>query len=112
MRECREALILCINLTRFKCTMTHILPILLPSLQQRTQLRDLSVYSNLTTLQAKMLTSIKNLTNVSLEFASSNMVVNLPAWMQTLSNTLTCLTLYVSSHHSHKDIIPLPSALR
>jgi len=105
MRECREALVLCHNLRMFNCAACNVLPILLPSLQETTRLRDLRVYSNLTTLQAKMLTSIKNLTNVSIEFASSNVVVNLPSWMQILSNTLHSLTLFVSAHPSHKDII-------
>jgi hypothetical protein len=97
MKECREALKLCRNLVTVACTVPNVLAMLLPSLQEKPRLKDIRVHANLTTLQAQLLVKIKNLTSISIEFASWTVVHCLPSWMESLSNTLNTLVLYVRS---------------
>ena len=105
MKECREALKLCKNLVTFACTVPNVLAMLLPSLQEKPRLNDIRVHANLTTLQAQLLAKIKNLTSISIEFASWTVVHCLPSWMESLSNTLNTLVLYVRSLYSNLHIL-------
>lgn len=58
------------------------------------------MHASLTTSQAQLLTKIKDLTTLSIEFASWNVVHCLPSWMESLSTTLNSLVLYVRSLYS------------
>ena len=98
MRECRDALQLCHNLSTFNYTAStpNLLSTLIPSLLNKSQLNYLHIHCNISTAAVKMLEKIKNLTNVSLEYASWNVTQTLLSWMTSLSATLNTLTLYVS----------------
>lgn len=96
VRECTEAIRKCENLKRFLCTVSNLFAVFLPSLQQKSRLKDLRIYANLTTDQAKMLTNFEKLRSLSLEFATWNVAAIFPSWAEILQKTLTRLTLYVS----------------
>lgn len=98
MRECRDALQLCQNLTTFKYTAAfpNFQSILIPSLLNKSQLKDLRLHCNISSSAAKMLEKINHLTNLSLEFASWNVTQILLPWMASVSTTLKNLTLYVT----------------
>lgn len=95
MRDCRKAIELCTSLHTFRCTEPNVVPAFLMALQNKTNLQSVRVNSNFTTEQAKLLTNLGNLNEVSLELASWNMVDALPRWTMGLQKTLTSLVLYV-----------------
>ncbi|KAF9531047.1 hypothetical protein CPB83DRAFT_918574 [Crepidotus variabilis] len=97
MQQCRDTLRLCKNLTSFTCAIsaTSILPVFLPCLQDKTRLENLHVYSNLTTHQSEMLLKNMSLKNLVVEFSSWNLVHVLPTWAESLSQTLSSLTLFM-----------------
>ncbi|KAF8153001.1 hypothetical protein B0H34DRAFT_754140 [Crassisporium funariophilum] len=95
VRECAEAIRICKNLKLFKCTVPNVLPTFLPSLKEKSHLEDLTVHANLTSDQAKMLLKLGNLQSLTVNFATWNVVDVLPSWTESLSGTLTSLTLYV-----------------
>lgn len=95
IRECRDALQLCKNLRTFSCTVPGILSIFLPSLARKECLQSLRIHANLTTDQAKMLAQFDKLQNLSIEFATWNVADMLPSWSQSISKTLSDLTLFV-----------------
>ncbi|KJA23864.1 hypothetical protein HYPSUDRAFT_39391 [Hypholoma sublateritium FD-334 SS-4] len=95
VRECREALQLCRNLRIFKCTVPGVLPMFLPSLGNKERLESIRIHASLTSDQAKMLAKLGNLHHLALEFATWNVVDMLPSWTQSMSKTLSDLTLYM-----------------
>ena len=95
VRECKEALQLCKNLRIFKCTVPGVLSMFLPSLGNKDRLENIRIHANLTSDQARMLTKLGNLNCLALEFATCNVVDMLPSWTQSMSKTLSDLTLYV-----------------
>ena len=98
MRECRDALQKCHNLTTFKYTAEapNLFSTLIPSLINKPRLKNLRIHCNISTAAAKMLEKVKNLTYLSLEFASWNVTQILVSWMTSISVTLSSLTLHVS----------------
>jgi len=70
---------------------------ILPSLQDKGRLEGVRINAHLTTEQSKTLLKFGKLKNLTLEFASWNVVDLLPTWAETISRTLTTLTLYVRS---------------
>lgn len=97
MRECTKSMALCRNLTSFKCTIPNVLPSFLISLQHKSRLKTLRVYSNVTTEQSRLLQKISTLENLVLEFASWNILNVLPAWTTTLRSSLRTLVLYMTN---------------
>lgn len=98
MRECRDALQKCNNLTTFKyaAEAPNLFSTLVPSLLNKPRLKDLRIHCNISTAAARMLEKIKDLTSLSLEFASWNVTQILVTWMTSISTTLSTLTLHVS----------------
>jgi len=70
---------------------------MLPSLQDKESLESVRINAHMTTEQSKTLLKFGKLKSLTLEFASWNVVDLLPAWAETISRTLTTLTLYVRS---------------
>jgi hypothetical protein len=85
-------------MTTFKYTaaVPYFLSILIPSLLNKTRLRDLRLHCNISSFAAKLLEKITHITNLSLEFASWNVTQILLPWMASVSATLNSLSLYVS----------------
>ncbi|TFK52940.1 hypothetical protein OE88DRAFT_1711773 [Heliocybe sulcata] len=96
VRDCTQVISAASNLTSFTLTI-DALPPFLPALQGKQRLRDLRIYANLTTDQSAKLIEIKGLHNLTLDYASWNLVDVLPTWTRTLSPSLTSLTLYMAS---------------
>ncbi|KIM41365.1 hypothetical protein M413DRAFT_445384 [Hebeloma cylindrosporum] len=95
VRETRLALGLCKNLRTFRCTIPNILPMILPSLQDKERLENVRINAHLTMEQSKTLLKFAGLKSLALEFASWSVVDLLPTWAETVSSTLTTLTLYM-----------------
>ncbi|EEB91581.1 hypothetical protein MPER_10037 [Moniliophthora perniciosa FA553] len=87
---------MCTNLLSFKCV-KPILPMFLKALQNKERLQELRVHAALTTLQADMLSTIRNLQSLALDSASWNVIDMLPKWAPNFSSTLTNLVIYMSS---------------
>ena len=68
---------------------------ILPSLQDKESLESMRINAHLTTEQSKTLLKFGKLKSLTIEFASWNVVDLLPTWAETISRTLTILTLYV-----------------
>lgn len=95
VHETKLALALCKNLRAFQCSIPNILPMILPSLQNKERLESVRINAHLTTEQSKTLLKFGRLKSLTLEFASWSVVDLLPIWAETISRTLTTLTLYV-----------------
>ncbi|KDQ56702.1 hypothetical protein JAAARDRAFT_179330 [Jaapia argillacea MUCL 33604] len=96
IRDATSALILSQNLSSFTLTV-DTLPSFLISLQNKPRLEELRVHANLNRCQMELLTQIKGLRSLDLDYASWNVVDGLSGWCQNnLSATLTTLTLYMA----------------
>lgn len=95
VRDCKEALKLCKNLNKFKCTVPGVLAIFLPALEDKRRLESVRIHANLTTDQAQMLRKFGTLQSLAIEFATWNVADMLPTWIPSISETLSSLTLYV-----------------
>ena len=110
MRECRDALQLCNNMTTFKYTaaVPYFLSTFIPSLLNKTRLKDLRLNCNISSSAAKLLAKITHLNSLSLEFASWNVTQVLLPWMASVSTTLNSLTFYVGCAFKSFCSIPMP----
>ncbi|KAH6910670.1 hypothetical protein BKA70DRAFT_1100621 [Coprinopsis sp. MPI-PUGE-AT-0042] len=97
MRECTKSMALCRNLMSFKCTIPNVLPSFLISLQNKSRLKTLRVYANLTMEQSRLLQKIATLEGLVLEFASWEMMHVLPSWTTTMRDSLRTLVLYMTN---------------
>ncbi|KAJ7291927.1 hypothetical protein C8J57DRAFT_1163936 [Mycena rebaudengoi] len=96
LQECSRALLLCRNITSFRCSV-NTLPPFLASLEQKDRLRDFRVHGNLTTDQSTKLVKLSKIRHLTLDFASWNLMNLLPRWTATLKSSLTSLTLYMAN---------------
>ncbi|KAJ6587376.1 hypothetical protein B0H10DRAFT_2093934 [Mycena sp. CBHHK59/15] len=95
--ECTGALSLCRNITSFRCS-ANALPPFIPALEQKERLQDVRIHANLTTEQsAKLVAGLSAIRNLTLDFASWNLVNLLPLWTADIRRTLTTLTLYMAN---------------
>lgn len=83
------------NLRTFCCTV-NMMPPLLYSLHDKSELRSLRIHGGLTVEQADIAVDIANLSSLAIERGSWGMMDSLPRWTEQLSETLSTLTLYVS----------------
>lgn len=111
IRECSNAIDICHNLTKFKCTGANILPCFVKSLQGKPRLEGLRVNANLSTDQSKILIQLQKLKTLTLEYASWNVVDVLPVWITSLKQTLTSLTLYMTSELNENTLEAILSEL-
>ncbi|KAJ7141615.1 hypothetical protein C8R46DRAFT_1180811 [Mycena filopes] len=96
--ECKRALALCHNITSFRCTSSNAFPpLFIAALEQKERLRDLRIYGNLTTEQSTRLTKVTTIRNLTLDFASWNLMNLLPKWTAALRANLTTLTLFMAN---------------
>ncbi|KAF7327205.1 hypothetical protein MKEN_00297600 [Mycena kentingensis (nom. inval.)] len=93
LQECIHALSLCPNVVSFRCSSAALPPFLGP-LAEKERLHDLRIHASLTTEQSLKLVHLVNVRNLTLDFASWNILNQLPEWSRTLSANLTTLTLY------------------
>ncbi|KAJ6545497.1 hypothetical protein B0H19DRAFT_1212292 [Mycena capillaripes] len=94
--ECTRALDLCSNIISFRCT-TDALPPFIATLEQKDRLRDLRIHANLTTDQSMKVVKLSHVRNLTLDFASWNIMNLLPRWTATLQGNLTTLTLFMAN---------------
>ncbi|KAJ7911825.1 hypothetical protein B0H13DRAFT_2327960 [Mycena leptocephala] len=94
--ECTRALDLCRNITSFRCSI-NALPPFIATLEQKDRLRDLRIYANLTTDQSVKVVKLSKIRNLTLDFASWNLMNLLPKWTAALQANLTTLTLFMAN---------------
>ncbi|KAF7348877.1 hypothetical protein MVEN_01407800 [Mycena venus] len=96
LSECTRALDMCPNITSFRCS-TNALPPFIGALGQKERLRDLRIHANLTTDQSTKLIKLSKIRNLTLDFASWNIMNLLPQWTELLQSNLTTLTLFMAN---------------
>ncbi|KAJ7035920.1 hypothetical protein C8F04DRAFT_1097082 [Mycena alexandri] len=95
--ECTRALGLCRNITSFRCSVNALPPLFITALEQKDRLHDLRLHGNLTTEQSMRLTKLSMIRNLTLDFASWNLMNLLPKWTATMKANLTTLTLFMAN---------------
>ncbi|KAF7292681.1 hypothetical protein MIND_01166300 [Mycena indigotica] len=94
LKETTLALSLCPNIISFRCS-TPALPPFISTLQSKGRLRDLRINATLTSEQSTMLVKLEGIRNLTLDFASWNLLNMLPKWTGSLTG-LTTLTLFMA----------------
>ncbi|KAF8500122.1 hypothetical protein JB92DRAFT_2979478 [Gautieria morchelliformis] len=89
--SCAASLALCPNLLSFTCTSD--VPAFLSLFPDKTRLVELKIHAALELEQSAALTQVEGLQSLALYSASLNICHVLPAWVPTLANTLTSLTI-------------------
>ncbi|TFK31537.1 hypothetical protein BDQ12DRAFT_618731 [Crucibulum laeve] len=97
VQDCSNAISICRNLQYFRCTVPNILHYFLLARGSKVNLRSLRIHAQLSTDQAHLLIKLGRIRNLSLEYASWNVVDTLPRWIEPSRTTLTHLTLYMIS---------------
>ncbi|KAG6885221.1 hypothetical protein C0993_004781 [Termitomyces sp. T159_Od127] len=98
IQECTRTLELCNNLRSFVYLSKAVaIPAILPMLQGKEGLRKLRIKARLSTTQASMLLKLTNIEELELENASWEVLGILPRWMEAIQQTLTSLTISMST---------------
>jgi hypothetical protein len=96
VRDCCQALELCVNLRSFVYTPDSI-PAFLASLEGKPRLEDIRMNGRLTIAQAEKLLKLTKIQRITLDFGSWTVMDILPKWTMSIRKTLTNLTLFVST---------------
>ncbi|KAF9260733.1 hypothetical protein L218DRAFT_1051357 [Marasmius fiardii PR-910] len=96
LSECTKTVQAAQNLLTFKCS-KPILPLFLVPLRGKRGLEELQVNANLTTAQSILLSELENISSLSLDAGSWNVIDMLPKWAPKFHSTLRHLTLYMSN---------------
>ncbi|KAJ7336823.1 hypothetical protein DFH08DRAFT_281163 [Mycena albidolilacea] len=94
--ECRRALEMCPNITSFRCSKNTVPP-LIGALEKQDRLHDLRINASLTTDQSIKIIKLSKIRNLTLDFASWNLMNLLPQWTGTLRSNLITLTLFMAN---------------
>lgn len=110
MNECTTALSKCANLNTFMCY-SAVTPLFIRCFQDKPSLSNLRINGSMPTQAAQKLVQVRGLAKLAIDHGSWNLLDILPSWTSNLKQTLSSLTLSVSSVEPLKDCLKFVSEL-